>query len=91
MREYKKRFYIFVIIWLLVLDYLILAEKPIMNYSSLNAILKPFASLIDIIAGLVKGNFLITLIIVNVVVALLFYKSYLNWEAKNKNLVKNKK
>ena len=85
MQKYKRRFVFFIIIWIGVLDYLILTRSTI-NSPFLSSISEPFTKLFtgSVTGAAIGMNHVFTLIIINVVVALLFYMSYIRWEENKK-------
>lgn len=80
----RVRFWMLVVLWLFALDYLVLT-KSVADNRVLNVISLPFSNLITgrVAGGVTSSNPLVILIVVNITIALLFYMSYVNWEAKH--------
>lgn len=89
MQQSRIKFGLFVAVWLLILNYLILTKARI-NNSLLNNISEPFSVFFTgNVTGTSVGNPFIILFILNVAIVVLFFMSYFNWE-KNKVLMNKK-
>lgn len=92
MKNSKRNFIIFIILWLGVLDYLILTKSTI-NSPLLSSLSQPFYRLFTgNVAGATLGtSHVFSLIIINILVGILFYMSYARQYAKNKKLIEKKR
>jgi len=85
MQKNRRNFLIFIVVWLGVLDYLIITRSTI-NSPLLSSLSKPFYRLFtgNVTGSVINGNHLFSLIIINVVVVILFYMTYIRIRAKKK-------
>ena len=85
MAKLNRKYILFIIIWLGVLDYLILSKSVFKNYL-LAQLSEPFGSLLTgrVIGSGPGGNPLLVLILANVIIAILFYMTFVKLEGSKK-------
>lgn len=83
MQKGRVKFILFIILWLSILDYLILTKSRL-NFSLLNKLSEPFYMLFTgyTITNGQSSNNLFTLILINIIIALLFSMTYMKLEAQ---------